>query len=261
MNPRWTSPQTYLRRYSNPVPGAWLEYETDANDILYVRIDKNRKIPATVLIRALGIETEAEIKTFFGDDPKISATIEKDMMQEEADRNGTTAGDEALKEIYKKLRPGEPPLVESAQILINNLFFDPKRYDLAGVGRYKFNKKLALAEESGHTLSRAVISPITGEIICEGGTHLTKELADAIENAGVNEVYLSTESEREVKVFSNGMVDPSVVLGYDLSDSHINGKVKLSVLLEILESCGGDEAAVREECERRAAGALPEAYY
>ncbi len=241
-----------------PYRGAWLEYETDANDILYVRIDKNRKIPATVLIRALGIETEAEIKTFFGDDPKISATIEKDMMQEEADRNGTTAGDEALKEIYKKLRPGEPPLVESAQILINNLFFDPKRYDLAGVGRYKFNKKLALARRiQGHTLSRAVISPITGEIICEGGTHLTKELADAIENAGVNEVYLSTESEREVKVFSNGMVDPSVVLGYDLSDSHINGKVKLSVLLEILESCGGDEAAVREECERRAAELSP----
>ncbi len=241
-----------------PYRGAWLEYETDANDILYVRIDKNRKIPATVLIRALGIETEAEIKTFFGDDPKISATIEKDMMQEEADRNGTTAGDEALKEIYKKLRPGEPPLVESAQILINNLFFDPKRYDLAGVGRYKFNKKLAIGRRiQGHTLSRAVISPITGEIVCEAGTLLSKEMAETIENAGVNEVYLSSDAEREIKVFSNGMVDPAVVLGHDLADSHISGKVKLSVLLEILESCGGDDEAVCEECGRRAAELSP----
>src|SRR5699024_2773418 len=147
-----------------PYRGAWLEYETDANDIFYVRIDKNRKIPITVLIRALGIESDEEIKKYFGEDPKLIATMEKDMMAGEADKNHTSLGDEALKEIYKKLRPGEPPLVESAQLLLNNLFFDPKRYDLAPVGRYKYDKKLAIGKRiAGHKLAAPVISPITGE--------------------------------------------------------------------------------------------------
>ena len=159
-----------------PYRGAWLEYETDANDILYVRIDKNRKIPVTVLVRALGIETVAQMKMYFGDDPMLINTAEKDMMQQEADKNNSTPADEALREIFRKLRPGEPPLVESAQILINNLFFDPKRYDLASVGRYKYNKKLALGNRiAGHVLSRPVISPITGEIVMEAGTELTRE--------------------------------------------------------------------------------------
>ena len=241
-----------------PYRGAWLEYETDANDILFVRIDKNRKIPATVLIRALGIETAAEIKTYFGDIPLLDSTLEKDGMQALADTNGTTAGDEALKEIYKKLRPGEPPLVESAQLLINNLFFDPKRYDLAAVGRYKFNKKLAIGKRLiGQTLSRSVISPITGEILYDVDTEVTEEIGLAIENAGVNEVYVRIEGENEMKVFSNGTILPEVVLGYNLEDIGIKGKVKTSVLLEIVESCEGDVDAVKEECVRRDAELCP----
>ena len=241
-----------------PYRGAWLEYETDANDVLYVRIDKNRKIPVTVLIRALGIETVAEIKTFFGDDPMLIGTAEKDLMQQEAEKNNSTPGDEALREIFRKLRPGEPPLVESAQILINNLFFDPKRYDLASVGRYKFNKKLALCNRiAGHTLSRAVISPITGEIVMEAGVELSREQAMAIERAGVNEVYLRLDEERELKVFSNGCVDPEAVLGYDLSEAGIKGKVKLSKFLEILEACDGDRDAILAECRRCAAELSP----
>ncbi|MBP3919074.1 MAG: DNA-directed RNA polymerase subunit beta [Clostridia bacterium] len=241
-----------------PYRGAWLEYETDVNDILYVRIDKNRKIPATVLIRALGIETAAEIKTYFGDIPLLSATLEKDGMQALADANGTTAGEESLKEIYKKLRPGEPPLVESAQLLINNLFFDPKRYDLAAVGRYKYNKKLAIGKRLiGHVLSRAVISPITGEILYDVDTEVTEEIGLAIENAGVNEVYIHIEGDGEMKVFSNGTILPEVVLGYDLEDIGIKGKVKTSVLLEIVEACEGDVDAVKDECVRREAELCP----
>ncbi len=241
-----------------PYRGAWLEYETDANDILFVRIDKNRKIPATVLIRALGIETAAEIKTYFGDMPLLNSTLEKDGMQALADTNGTTAGDEALKEIYKKLRPGEPPLVESAQLLINNLFFDPKRYDLANVGRYKYNKKLAIGKRLiGQTLSRSVISPITGEILFEAETVVDESIGIAIENAGVNEVYVHIGDDAEMKVFSNGTIAPEVVLGYNLEDIGIKGKVKTSVLLEIVESCEGDVDAVKEECIRREAELCP----
>ncbi len=241
-----------------PYRGAWLEYETDINDILCVRIDKNRKIPATILIRALGIESAAEIRTYFGDDPLLNATLEKDGMQALADTNGTSAGDEALKEIYKKLRPGEPPLVESAQLLINNLFFDPKRYDLATVGRYKYNKKLGIGRRiQGQTLSRPVISPITGEILYDADTAVTEEIGFAIEAAGVNEVYVRTENESETKVFSNGTIRPEAVLGCDLSDIGITEKVKTSVLLEIVEACEGDIDAIKEECKRRAFELVP----
>ncbi len=241
-----------------PYRGAWLEYETDANDVFYVRIDKNRKLPVTVLIRALGIETDAEIVNYFGDDAKITATVEHDTCQLEADKNGTTAGDEALKEIYKKLRPGEPPLVESAQILINNLFFDPKRYDLAGVGRYKFDKKLALKNRIiGYTLSRPVVSPVTGEFLCDAGEKVTAEMAEAFERGCVNEVYLQLESDKEMKVFSNGSVWPEHILGCDLKDCGINEKVKLSVLLEMMEQFDGDVEAVKAEAKNRIADLVP----
>lgn len=240
-----------------PYRGAWLEYETDASDVFYVRIDKNRKLPITVLIRSLGIDTDNDIIALFGDDVKITATLERDICQTEAEKNGTTAGDEALKEIYKRLRPGEPPLVESAQILINNLFFDPKRYDLAAVGRYKFDKKLAIGGRiEGGTLARPVVSPVTGELLFEAGEIIDREKALAIEHAGVNEVYLK-DGELEIKVFSNGMVYPAFVLGYDLAEIGVRERVKLSVLLEILEKCGGDRDAVILECKQRIAELVP----
>ncbi len=241
-----------------PYRGAWLEYETDSNDVFYVRIDKNRKIPVTVLIRALGIETDAEILGYFGDDAKIKSTVEHDTCQIEADKNGTTAGDEALKEIYKKLRPGEPPLVESAQILINNLFFDPKRYDLAGVGRYKFDKKLALKNRIvGQVLSRPVVSPVAGEFLCDAGEKVTSEMAELFERGCVNEVYLRLDADREIKVFSNGTVWPEHILGCDLKDCGINEKVKLSVLLELMEQFDGDVDAVKAEAKNRIADLVP----
>ena len=226
-----------------PYRGAWLEYETDMNDVFYVRIDKNRKIPVTILIRALeeSVSTATDVRALFGDDVKIVTTLEKDGMQAEAEKNGTNAYEESLKEIYKKLRPGEPPLVESAQILLNNLFFDPKRYDLGTVGRYKFDKKVALgARLSGRTLSRPVISPITGEVLFEAGKTLSFDEAVSIEDAGVNEAYVTIGEEKETKVFGNGMVDPEKVIGCNLKEIGINEKVKLSLLLELLEEAGGD---------------------
>ncbi len=242
-----------------PYRGAWLEYETDANDIFYVRIDKNRKIPVTVLIRALGIETNDEITKYFGEDPKLIATMEKDMMQAEADKNHTSLGDEALKEIYKKLRPGEPPLVESAQLLINNLFFDPKRYDLAAVGRYKYDKKLALGNRiAGHTLARPVISPITGELLYDANELLDNEKALNIEHAGVNEVYLLLEDgESEIKVFGNGMIEPKYVIGCDLDDIGITEKVKLSAMIGMLEEVGGDVDEFKKIARERIAELSP----
>ncbi len=242
-----------------PYRGAWLEYETDANDVFYVRIDKNRKIPITVLIRALGIESDEEIIKYFGEDPRLIATMEKDMMQAEADKNHTSLGDEALKEIYKKLRPGEPPLVESAQLLINNLFFDPKRYDLYPVGRYKYDKKLALGKRIvGRTLAAPVVSPITGELLFEADVLLDDEKAMAIEHAGVNEVYVYLEDgETVVKVFGNGTVDPKYVIGCDLEDIGITEKVKLSAMLEMLEEAGGDIEEFKKLAKARIADLVP----
>ena len=241
-----------------PYRGAWLEGETDANDVFYIRIDKNRKMPITIFIRALGVQTDAEIKALFGEDSKILATLEKDTMQSDAEKNGTTAGDEALKEIYKKLRPGEPPLVESAQMLINNLFFDPKRYDLANVGRYKFDKKLAIGKRVvGHQLARPVVSPLTGEFLFEAGKTLSAADADLIERNGVNEVYLTLDGETEIKVFSNGTIRPEYVLGYNLRDIGINEKVKLSVLQEIIDEADGDEEALKKACSARIAELVP----
>ena len=241
-----------------PYRGAWLEYETDANDVFYVRIDKNRKIPVTILIRALGVESREDIENVFGAETKLAVTLEKETCEARAIENKTSIRDEALKEIYTKLRPGEPAIVESAEILMNGLFFDPKRYDLYPVGRHKYDKKLALGQRiAGYTLSRNVVSPITGELLYEAGHFLSKDDALAIEYAGVCEVYLTLENGKEVKVFSNGAVDPVHILGYDLKDCGVNEKCRLDVLLEIIEAADGDEEAVRAEAKRRIADLCP----
>ncbi|MBQ8448714.1 MAG: DNA-directed RNA polymerase subunit beta, partial [Clostridia bacterium] len=243
-----------------PYRGAWLEYETDMNDVFYVKIDKNRKIPVTTLIRALdeATSTSTDIKTYFGEDPKILITLEKDGMQNEAEKNGTTPYEEALKEIYKKMRPGEPPLVESAQLLLNNLFFDPKRYDLGNVGRYKFDKKVAIGKRiAGRKLTRPIINPITGEILFGAGEVLTFDEAMSVENSGVNEAYVEIEEGKEIKVFGNGMIDPAAVFGCDLREVGINEKVKLSLFLEMLEQFGGDFEAIKKEAKERVAELSP----
>ena len=235
-----------------PYRGAWLEYETDANDVFYVKIDKNRKVPITVLIRALGVESDEAIMDMFGQEEILTATIAKDDSGKLALENNTTLGDEALIEIYKKLRPGEPPLVESALTLIGNLFFDAKRYDLAPVGRYKYDKKMALgARVIGTVLTRPVVSPITGELVADAGTFVTKEVADAIEFSGANEAYVQTEAGREVKVFSNCTVWPEAVLGYDLKDCNVNEKVNFAVLKSIIDEVGTDAEAVKAAVRAR----------
>ncbi len=230
-----------------PYRGAWLEYETDNSDIFYVRIDKNRKIPITVLLRAFGLGTNEAILEKFGDEPLLKATFEKDTMLSEVDRVIQSGGmtnpvDEALKEIYRKLRPGDPPIVESAQILISNLFFDPKRYDISPVGRYKFNKKLALAKRiTGHTLSREAVSPVTGEVIYEAGRKLSRSEAEEIERRGVSEVWLyanEEENEAEVKVFSNKMVDAAAVTGIPASVLGLEEYVASEPLERIISEVG-----------------------
>ena len=211
-----------------PYRGAWLEYETDSNDIFSVRIDRTRKLPVTILIRAMGVETNGQIEELFGEDPRFSATFEKDP---------TTNRDEALLEIYKRLRPGEPLNVENAESLIMNMFFDPKRYDLARVGRYKFDKKLGIAARiKGKTVADDVVSPITGEILAQAGDALSAEMAEAIERAGVNKLDLLVE-ERRVRVFSNDMVYLSEYMDMDLKEFHIQ-KVRRSVLEDILAKAG-----------------------
>ncbi len=244
-----------------PYRGAWLEYETDANNVFYVKIDKNRRIPITVLIRALGIESDADIIEMFGDDPKIRATFEKDTIPAEAERVGGSLGDEALKEVYKKLRPGEPPNVESAQMLIHNMFFDPKKYDLYSVGRYKFDKKLAISHRcEGLTLSRDVFSFITGELLYEAGTLVTFDIAKNIEMNAVNEVFVykpDADDKSEIKIFSNNTVFPEAVLGFDLKDCGINEKVRYEVLKEIIEACEGDVDAIKSMARERIAELAP----
>ena len=231
-----------------PYRGAWLEYETDASDVFYVKIDKTRKLPITVLIRALGEETDEAITRLFGEEEILTATMAKDECAALAAESKCSLGEEALKEIYKKIRPGEPPLVESAQILINNLFFDPKRYDLAPVGRYKYDKKLAIGNRiAGHTLAETVISPLTGEVIAEAGTFLTRELAMTIEQAAVNEVTVRTEAGHETRVFGNGTVRPAWVLGYDLSDCGLGERVRYRVLREIIDRVAEENPLASEE--------------
>ena len=209
-----------------PNRGAWLEYETDSNDVFYVRVDRTRKVPITVLIRSLGIGTNAEIKELFGEEPKILASIEKDPSDNYQD---------GLLELYKKIRPGEPLSVDSAESLINAMFFDPRRYDLAKVGRYKFNKKLALKNRiTGFALSEDVVDTSTGEIIAEAGTIVTRELADDIQNAAVPYIFVQTE-ERNVKVLSNMMVDLGNYVDVNPAELGVNEKVYYPVLERILE--------------------------
>ncbi len=240
-----------------PYRGAWLEYETDMNDVFYVRIDKNRKIPVTVLIRALGIEKDDDIRAYFGNNSKINATINKDGMTAEATTNNTSEGDEALKEIYKKLRPGEPPTVESAQLLIGRMFFEPRMYDLAAVGRYKFDKKLGIGDRiKGQTLARPIVSPITGEMLADVDEEITRDKSMAIERAGVNEAYITLENGEEYRIFSNGMVYPEA-FGLDLASVGITGKVRADEMNAIMEEAGGDMETIYSLCRERIAKLVP----
>ena len=210
-----------------PNRGAWLEYETDSNDIFHVKIDKMRKTPITVLIRALGFGTDAEIIDLFGEDDRIMRTMEKDT---------TKTVEEGLLEIYRKLRPGEPPTVESAKSLITNLFFDPKRYDLARVGRYKFNKKLALAARiTGHVSAETIIDKETGELIVSEGETITREIAAILEKANVNAITLKVDDEHKTRVISNGMTDLAELVDYNPREYGINEKVRYTVLKEIMD--------------------------
>ena len=236
-----------------PNRGAWLEYEMDSNDVVYVRIDKNRKIPLTTFIRAIGIGTNDEIDEMFNHDARLKATI----MQKDA----TTTTDEGLIEVYKKLRPGEPPTVDSAITHLNNLFFDARRYDLCRFGRYKYNKKLGIASRiAGHTLARPIVNPLTGEIMAEPGEVLSLDRAMEIEACGVMEAYLSVEKREtltsptgevthkvevvEVKVIGNGMVDIDRYIDFDAKPYGVNEKVSFKVLREILEASANNDEII-----------------
>ncbi|MBQ3103659.1 MAG: DNA-directed RNA polymerase subunit beta, partial [Oscillospiraceae bacterium] len=216
-----------------PYRGAWLEYETDTSEVFSVRIDKNRKLPVTCLLRALGLKTDAEILERFGDDPRMVATIERDPCK---------TYEEALLEIYRKLRPGEPPTVEAGETLINNLFFDPRRYDLSIVGRYKFNKKLALwARLGGQKLLYPVSDPATGEILFDEGHVLTRDEARELDAIGVNEVTISVDGA-PMKVFSNHMCDMDRFVDFDPREvCGIKERVRYEVLQELLSQYSGEE--------------------
>ncbi|MDY3019256.1 MAG: DNA-directed RNA polymerase subunit beta [Oscillospiraceae bacterium] len=220
-----------------PYRGAWLEYETDLSDVFWVRIDKNRKIPITCLIRAVGPRTDGEILELFGEDTRILSTLEKDTCK---------TYEEAMLEIYRKLRPGEPPTVDSAESLMNALFFDARRYDLSAVGRYKFNKKLAIAARlSGQTLAQPVVDPATGEILAEAGETLTRERAWELQDKGVNDAVLDVEGTM-VKVFANHMVDMEHFVSFDPEECGITERVRWSVLRDLLEQAAGDEETLKE---------------
>lgn len=245
-----------------PNRGAWLEYEMDSNDVVYVRIDKNRKIALTTFIRSLGIGSDEEIYEKFGEDERLRQTI----LQKDSTKNT----EDALLDVYKKLRPGEPPTVESSLNHLNMLFFDAKRYDLCRFGRYKYNKKLGIASRlAGHTLSRSVVNEMTGELLFDAGTTLTYEQAEQIQEAGVKEAFLTVECkeyyvtengenairfvEREVKVIGNGMVDLQPYVQFDISKYEINEKVSFAVLRDILEN-----SATPEEVEEQVKNRLDE---
>ena len=231
-----------------PNRGAWLEFESDINDVMYVRIDKNRKIPLTVFARALGVSTNDQLIQMFGEDTKLFKTMEKD----------TTANTEgALLEVYKKLRPGEPPTLDSAETHIKGLFFDARRYDLSRVGRYKYNKKLAIAARiMGKTLREPVINPMTGELMGEPGKIVSRELAQQIEDAGVSTVTITLDEDRAVKIISNGMVDIDKYIDFDVKGLGINEKVRFVVLKEILEACEGEDE-LREAIKQRVDDLIP----
>ncbi len=247
-----THDKTGIELYTNtviPNRGAWLEYETDVNDLFYVRIDKNRKIFITTFIRALGLSSNTEIREFFGYDPRLEATLERDETQNT---------EEALMEVFKKLRPGEPATLETAQSHLDNLFFDPYRYDISRVGRYKYNKKLSLFDRIvGATLSQPVVAPLTGELLAEEGEVVSKEKAIEIEQSGVNVVFVKVDDDKEIKVISNGMVDIKPYFpqftSKQLDEIGINEKVSFAALREILEAEVEDDNALlgllKEHCD------------
>ena len=231
-----------------PNRGAWLEYETDSNDVISVRVDRTRKQPVTVLLRALGIGTDAEIIELLGEDERLSATLEKD---------NTNTVEEGLIEIYKKLRPGEPPTVESASSLINALFFDPKRYDLAKVGRYKFNKKLAICYRiMNRVAARDIVNPETGEVFVKAGETIGYNVAKDIQNAGINVVHLLVDDEKEIKVIGNNFVDIEAHVDFDISDLKIKEKVHYPTLKEILDNYD-DEEEIKEAIKSRMKELIP----
>ena len=233
-----------------PYRGAWLEYETDAMDIFYVRIDKNRKIPITCLIRSLGVETDGQILELFGEDERIVATMEKDTCK---------TREESLLEIYRRLRPGEPPTVESAESYLEGLFFDPRRYDVSKVGRYKFNKKMDIwTRLSGQTLAQPVIDPMTGEVLAMPGDVLNREQAKAISAKGVNEAVITAADGKTVKIFSNGMVDMKNFVDFDPAKYGVKEKVCFAVLKEMIETLGtADSDDWAEAMEERAEDLIP----
>ncbi len=233
-----------------PNRGAWLEYENDVNDVFYVHIDKNRKVPITAFIRALGLGTDAEILEFFGDDARIKATIEKDT---------TKSVEEGMIEVYKKLRPSEPPTIESAQTHINNLFFDPRRYDMSRVGRYKYNKKLGLSNRlTGRTLAQPIANPHTGELMGNIGEVINRTKAIEMENAGISVAFVKSEKDdKDIKIISNGMVDISGYVDFDAKkECEINEKVSFAVLCEILDTAENTEQ-LKEMLRERKAELIP----
>ncbi|MEG1965394.1 MAG: DNA-directed RNA polymerase subunit beta, partial [Oscillospiraceae bacterium] len=231
-----------------PNRGAWLEYETDSNDIFSVRIDKNRKLPITTFIRALGLASNDEIISLIGDNDLLRATLEKDTTQNT---------EEALLEVYRKLRPGEPPTVESAQSHIDSLFFDARRYDLSRVGRYKYNKKLDISLRIvGRMLATTVANPLTGEVLAEEGEVLTRDKAILIQKSGVDSVFIKISDDRTLKVMSNGMVNINDYIDFDCKQYGINENVRFSVLRDILENTNTEDEQ-REEIRRRADELIP----
>ncbi|MCJ7834813.1 DNA-directed RNA polymerase subunit beta [Cuneatibacter sp. NSJ-177] len=230
-----------------PNRGAWLEYETDSNDVFYVRVDRTRKVPVTVLVRALGVGTNAEILELFGEEPMIMASFGKDT---------ATNADEGLLDLYKKIRPGEPLYVDNARSLLESMFFDPRRYDLAKVGRYKFNKKLHLNKRIvGHILAEDVIDMETGEVLAEAGTNVTKEMATEIQNAGIPFVYLQGE-ERKIKILSNLMVDMSGYVNFDPMDVGIRENVFFPELMNLLQQFP-DEEELKDAVRKNIANLVP----
>ncbi|MEG1773929.1 MAG: DNA-directed RNA polymerase subunit beta, partial [Oscillospiraceae bacterium] len=231
-----------------PNRGAWLEYETDSNGVFWARIDKNRKLPITTFIRALGLATDEQIQELLGESELLRSTLDKDSIK---------TMNEALQEVYRKLRPGEPPTIESAKSHINSLFFDPRRYDLSKVGRYKYNKKLAIAQRiTDRELAAAVADPMTGELLYEAGAILTREDARKIERVGVDSVDIKV-GDATVRVISNGMVNLRDFVDVESVGVVAKEKVRFSVLREILEECGDDPAALKAKITERADELVP----
>ncbi len=247
-----------------PYRGAWLEYEVDATGMMAVRIDKTRKVPLTMFLRALSYESGEDLQSReqiyekFGADDRLTLTFDHDETEEIASQTRTDLKTTAIKEIYKKLRPGEPPIEDAAITLLHNYFFDPKRYDIAPVGRYKYDKKMAIHNRiANHRAGDVIVSPLTGEVLANEGDVLTPELALAIEHAGVNELYVMLDNGDKVKVLGNNTIEPEYVLGYDLTDCGVREKASLPVLLELKEQFGDDVEGLKNEAVRRLADLCP----